>query len=243
MSTDDEDEDICDVLQVAATAIRALSTLSTIQNEIDQFNQPTSRIPRHNSSLSGQQYTAELLASPSAVRIRECLHMSLEVFQLICDRLREKNLLQDTRYTTVEHQLHIFLHITTSGASNLVAQERFMHSSETISRLFKKVLHAINMLAPEYMRMPSPSNTNLHLISPEIANSPKFFPFFKNCIGAIDGSLIPVRVGQNIAPSHRTRKGFTAHNVFIACSFDCTIQFSLAGWEGSAHDRDRKSVV
>ena len=161
--------------------------------------------------------------------------MSLEVFQLICDRLREKNLLRDTRYTTVD-QLYIFLRITTSGASNLVAQERFMHSSETISRLAKKVLHAINMLAPEYMRMPSPSNTNLHLISPEIANSPKIFPFFKSFIGAINGSLIPVRVGQNVAPSHRTRKGFTAHNVFIACSFDCTIQFSLNGWEGSAYE-------
>ena len=43
-------------------------------------------------------------------------------------------------------------------------------------------------------------------------------------------------VGQNEAPSYRTRKGFTAQNAFIASSFDCTIQFSLAGWEVSAHD-------
>ena len=148
MSTNDEDEDICDVLQVATTAIQALSTLSTTQNEIDQFNQPTSRIPSHNSSLSEQQFTAELLVPSSTVLIRECLHMLLEVFQVICDRLWEKNLLRDTRYTKVEYQLLIFLHITTSGASNLVAQERFIHSSETISRLFKKVLHAIHMLPP-----------------------------------------------------------------------------------------------
>ena len=80
LSSDDEDKDICDVLQVAATAIRALSTLATIENEINQFNQATSGILYHHSSLSGQLYTAELLATPRVVRIRECLHMSLEVF-------------------------------------------------------------------------------------------------------------------------------------------------------------------
>ena len=36
--------------------------------------------------------------------------------------------------------------------------------------------------------------------------------------------------------ANRTRKGFTAQNVFVACSFDCTIQFALSGWEGLAHD-------
>ena len=111
-----------------------------------------------------------------------------------------------------------------------------MHLSEPISRIFKNVLHAINMLAPEFIRTPSPSNINLDLISPEIENNPKFFPFFKNYLGVIDSLLIPVSVGQNEAPSYQTRKGFTAQNVFIVYSFNCTIQFSLAGWEGSAHD-------
>ncbi|CUS08676.1 unnamed protein product, partial [Tuber aestivum] len=59
---------------------------------------------------------------------------------------------------------------------------------------------------------------------------------FKDCIGAIDGSLIPIIVSSNQAAAHWTRKGFTAQNAFVACPFDCTIDYVLAGWEGSAHD-------
>lgn len=236
MSADYEQEETAEILQVAAIAVRALSVLSTFENEIKHSQEHKTRIPRHNSVLSGQQYTNELLASQSEIRITECLHMPLAVFTLICNHMRKKNLLNDTTYTTVEHRMHIFLYITTTGASNRAAQERFQHSPESISRIFKTVLLAINTMAPEFMQTPTPNNTNLDLVLPEIQQNPKFFPFFKNCLGAIDGSLIPVYVAQKDAPVHRTRKGFTAQNVFIACSFDCTIQFSLAGWEGSAHD-------
>ena len=236
MSADFDQDEITNVLQVAAIAIRGMSALSTFENELNKLDQYQSRIPCHNSALSGQQYTAELLASPSTICISECLHMSLAIFTAICNQIRTKDLLQDTQYTTIEHQLHIFLFITTIGASNRGAQEHFQHSPETISRIFKQVLNAINILAAEYMQIPLLRTTNLDLVSPEIEENPKFFPFFRNCLGAIDGSLIPVKVSPTDALAYRTRKGFTAQNVFIACSFDCTIQFSLAGWEGSAHD-------
>jgi len=236
MSAHSEEDEINNVLQVAAIAIRGLSALSTFENQINKLDQYKSRIPRHNSALSGQQYTAEVLSSPSGIRILECLHMSLAVFTAICNQIRAKDLLQDTQYITVEHQLQMFLFIATVGASNRGAQERFQHSPETVSRIFKQVLNAINILAAEYMQIPSPKTTNQALVSPEILENPKFFPFFLNCLEAIDGSLIPVKVSPTDAPSYGTHKGFTAQNVFIACSFDCTIQFSLAGWEGSAHD-------
>ena len=236
MATDYDEEEISDVLEITAIAIRALSTLSTLENEMKELGRRKAPVPRHNSALSGQQYTAELLASGNEERIMECLHMPLAVFTSLCERLRSKNLLRNTRYTTVEHHLHMFIYITTTGGSNRVTQERFQHSPETISRIFKLVLNAINILASEFVIMPSPSNTNLDFIPPEIHNNPKLFPYFENCLGAVDGTLIPIRVNSIDAPSHRTRKGFTAQNVFIACLFDCTIQFSLAGWEGSAHD-------
>ena len=85
MSTSSKEDNICHVLQVTSTAIRALSTLSTMQNEIEIFDQYKSPISHHNSILSGLQYTVELLASPNATHIRECLHMSLAVFKLICN--------------------------------------------------------------------------------------------------------------------------------------------------------------
>src|SRR5437588_6057802 len=120
--------------------------------------------------------------------------MPIEVFRILCGKMRHYNFLKDTKYTTVEHQLHIFLYITTTGASNRDTQERFQHSGETISRIFKLVLNAMNRMAPEFVRNPTPSNTDLDLVPAEIVQNLKLYPFFKDCLGAIDGSLIPVRV-------------------------------------------------
>src|SRR5437588_9762053 len=91
-------------------------------------------------------------------------------------------------------------------------------------------------MAPQFIQHPTPTNTNLDLTAPTISNNPKLFSYFKDCLGAIDGSLIPLTVPVAQAAAYRTRKGFTAQNVFIACDFNCSIQFVLAGWEGSAHD-------
>jgi len=236
MSAHSEEDEINNVLQVAAIAIRGLSALSTFENEINKLDQYKSRIPRHNSALSGQQYTAELLSSPSGIRILECLQMSLAVFTAICNQIRAKDLLQDTQYTTVEHQLHMFLFIATVGASNRGAQERFQHSPETVSRIFKQVLNAITSSQQNICKFHRQKQQIWLWFAQKFWKIQSSFHFFRNCLGAIDGSLIPVKVSPIDAPSYQTRKGFTAQNVFIACSFDCTIQFSLGGWEGSAHD-------
>jgi len=108
MSADCDKDEISNILQVAAIAIRDICALSTFENEIDKFDQFKSCIPRHNSALSGQQYTAELLSFVSGIRISECLHMTLAVFTSICTKIRASDLLQDTQYTTVEHQLQMF---------------------------------------------------------------------------------------------------------------------------------------
>jgi hypothetical protein len=59
----------------------------------------------------------------------------------------------------------------------------------------------------------------------------------RNCVGAIDGTHIPISVRGGVDPAAwRNRKGFLSQNVFAACSFDLLFQFIHAGWEGSAHD-------
>ena len=117
------DEEMDEVLEVAAIAIQALEALSTLENQSEQARLSKPRIRRHDSSLTGQQYTAEILASQSQVRIMECLHMSLPVFTLICNTFRKENLLYDNQFTTVEHQIYIFLYIAATGGSNRAAQE------------------------------------------------------------------------------------------------------------------------
>lgn len=58
----------------------------------------------------------------------------------------------------------------------------------------------------------------------------------QDCIGAIDGTHIPVRVDVDIQGKYRDRKGNLSQNVMGVCSFDCKFQYCLAGWEGSAAD-------
>ena len=61
-------------------------------------------------------------------------------------------------------------------------------------------------------------------------------PFFKDCIGALDGTHIPCRPASNDAKPYRNRKGFMSQNVLAACSFDLKFCYVLPGWEGSACD-------
>ncbi|KAG6481602.1 hypothetical protein ZIOFF_058206 [Zingiber officinale] len=58
----------------------------------------------------------------------------------------------------------------------------------------------------------------------------------KDCIGAIDGTHIPVMVSGQDINSYRNRHGEISQNVLAACNFDLEFIYVLSGWEGSAHD-------
>jgi hypothetical protein len=134
----------------------------------------------------------------------------------------------------VEQQVHIFILIVSQGASNQAAQERFQHSGETISRCFKKVLRAVVVLGEDYLRLIELERYEDCVT--EISRDAKFYPYFKDCIRAIDGSLIPVVVPAVQEDKYMCRKGFKAQNVLAVVSFDLSFQYVLAGWEGTAHD-------
>ena len=69
-----------------------------------------------------------------------------------------------------------------------------------------------------------------------IKDNPKFFPFLKDCIGAIDGSHYSCHPPKSSAETFRNRKGFLTTNVLVAVDFDGRFIYMLSGWEGSAHD-------
>jgi len=228
--------DTDEIAMIAALSVQSLSAIALLHNELLRQAAPRPVQAKHVSILSGEAYTQEILSSVHKQRVLESLHMPLETFNSLCQRLREAFLLKDNQYTSVEHQVHIFLFIATTASSNQTAQERFQHSPESISRIFKDVIAALNHLSSDYICHPSANNADLSIVPPEILGNPKLEPFFTHCLRAIDGSLIPVKVPPSQAAVNRTRKGFTAQNVMVACEFDCTISYVLAGWEGSAHD-------
>jgi hypothetical protein len=71
---------------------------------------------------------------------------------------------------------------------------------------------------------------------PEIRRNPKFWPFFKDVLGAIDGSHIHCSPPASERAFYRNRKGFLSQNCLFACSFNLQFIYAFTGWEGSASD-------
>ena len=148
--------------------------------------------------------------------------MKLEVFQFLCIELKTKGL-KDSRYgITIEEQVAMFLFTVARSASNRDVQERFQHSGETVSRYFHDVLKAINRLVPKYIKLPTSSGPN---VSIAITSNAKFYPFFSNCVSALDGTHIHAKVPQAQAAAFRNHKGFLSQNVLACCEFD-TLTFT-----------------
>lgn len=72
--------------------------------------------------------------------------------------------------------------------------------------------------------------------SPQISENPKLWPYFKDAIGALDGSHIHSAPPVDERSAYRNRKGFVSQNCLFGCSFDLRFVFVYTGWEGSATD-------
>ncbi|PPS08317.1 hypothetical protein GOBAR_AA12330 [Gossypium barbadense] len=152
------------------------------------------------------------------------------VFFNLCDILSRNNLLQSTKSVNIREQVVIFLHIIGHNVRFRVIGSRYYRSTETIHRYFRVVLRAILKLYKLVIRLPDES------IPSEIRNNPRFYPYFKDCIGALDGTHVRAFVPLNIQGRFRSRKGGTTQNVLAAITFDLKFSYVLVGWEGSAHD-------
>jgi hypothetical protein len=75
-----------------------------------------------------------------------------------------------------------------------------------------------------------------HPIPPEIQGNPRLYPFFKDVIGAIDGTHVNCSPRKEDSDAYRNRKGLLTQICLMACDFDLRFTYVLSGWEGSASD-------
>jgi hypothetical protein len=68
-----------------------------------------------------------------------------------------------------------------------------VRSLETVSRNFGRVLTSVLKLAADVIRPKDPQFSTVH----PILENPQFWPHFNNCIGAIDGTHVPVVVEKS----------------------------------------------
>ncbi|XP_060200116.1 uncharacterized protein LOC132628348 [Lycium barbarum] len=149
--------------------------------------------------------------------------MSVGCFLQLVDEMKIRGLLTDSRTLRVEEQLAIFLFTLAHNERNRVVQNRFQHSGEIISRYFNKCLKACLHLGKQYVKQAGRS------IPQEISSNPLFYPWFKDCIGVIDGTHIPALIPVEEQPRYRNRKGVLSQNVLVVVDFDMNFQYVLAG--------------
>ncbi|KAL5566317.1 hypothetical protein UlMin_029481 [Ulmus minor] len=193
------------------------------------YNSITRQPSRSLSPRRGCGFMTQVLNGHDDV-FREMFRMDKHIFHKLCAILRQRGMLRDTAGVLIEEQLGIFLNIIGHNERNRVIQERFQHSGETISRHFNNVLKAVKSLSREFLQQPHVSTP------PEILENRRFYPYFQDCIGVIDGMHIPAHVPAKDQSRFRNRKGVFSQNVLAACTFDLKFIFIYPGWEGSAAD-------
>ncbi|XP_031378611.1 protein ANTAGONIST OF LIKE HETEROCHROMATIN PROTEIN 1-like [Punica granatum] len=186
-------------------------------------------IPCRTSRLQGRYYIEEVLGNDT--RCYENFRMNPHVFHNLCDTLRANCGIRNSRNgMTVEEMVGMFLMVVAHSTRLAVVAERFQHSKETVSRVIKVIAHGIHSLSSMYIRRRNAD------VQPEIQSCRKWYPFFQNCIGAIDGTHVCACVPSSVRGAYRDRNNEITQNVLAACSHDMMFTYVVTGWEGSAHD-------
>ena len=188
------------------------------------------RQPYVNRDVDRENYLNSVLYCGNTHCLNQ-IRMRPAPFLKLCEVLEERKLLINAVHVSVREQVLMFLHILGHNVRFRAVGGRFFRSTWTVHNYFHMVLEAILKLYPDFVNPPSSSTPS------KILNNSRFYPWFEDCIGALDGTHVRASVPIEDQDRHRNRKGVLSQNVLAAISFD-DLKFSyvLAGWEGSAHD-------
>lgn len=201
-----------------------------LRKKIELLHRMPKQICR-NSNLTGHAFVMKVLNGADDI-CYELFRMRKDVFISLCSRLKSLHLLEDSRYVSVQEKVAIFVLTVGHIHRNRVLQDRFQYSGETISQHFNDTLIALAKLSMDLIK----PHTPLTEIPSHIRTNPEYYPFFKDCVGAIDGTHVNACVPSNLKIRYRGRKSMCTQNVMAACDFDMCFTFVNAGWEGTATD-------
>ncbi|KAG6506396.1 hypothetical protein ZIOFF_031719 [Zingiber officinale] len=181
---------------------------------------------KEEKRIKRMQWIFSLTKESGAFCISE-LRMDRRTFEILCDMVRDIGGLKDTRNASVDEIVAFFIYVLAHHKKNRTISLLFHRSQETVSRHFNLCLHAILKLHHILLQTPEPISEN--------CEDDRWKPF-KGCLGALDGTFIPVTPPKEEKQRYRTRKGGIATNVLGVCSPNMQFIYVLPGWEGSAHD-------
>ncbi|XP_050245904.1 protein ALP1-like [Quercus robur] len=220
-SNDDSDEEFYQLVAVTCEAV------------VTYFNKYINKTPCYDSEQTGWVWVRRCMEGNEKL-CYNMFRMKKEVFHNLCQVLQHDYGLEHTRNIRLEESVAICLLILGHGTCNRMVQEIFQHSGETISRHFEKMITLLGArFAAAYVK---PSDPTFSEVPTKIQDHPIYWPHFKDCIGAIDGTHVMAVVPTEKSIPYFGRKGYPTQNVMAACDFDMLFTFVLPGWEGAAHD-------
>jgi hypothetical protein len=143
--------------------------------------------PPRTSTTSGMGFMLELFNTPGECYRQLCMSIK-KIFDLH-RLLVEKYVLSSSLHMSTTESLGILLFICSENESNNRSKNRLKHSGEIISRKFEEVLFSLMSMSKDFIR---PKDPNFHTIHRRIRDDKRAYPYFKDCIGALDGTHIPV---------------------------------------------------
>ncbi|KAL3530037.1 hypothetical protein ACH5RR_009359 [Cinchona calisaya] len=141
--------------------------------------------------------------------------------------IRDVGGLRDTRNMTLEEIVAMFVYVLAHHKKNITVAHKFLRSGETVSRHFNQCLLAVLKLQHMLLKTPVP-------ISDDCTDDS--WKYFKNCLGALDGTLISVTPPAEHKSRYQTRKSNFTTNVLGVCAPDMQFIYVLPSWEGSGQD-------
>ncbi|XP_073152563.1 uncharacterized protein [Henckelia pumila] len=142
--------------------------------------------------------------------------MTQNAFGRLCYLVSTIGGVADSRYVTVEEKVAMFLSILAHHKKNRVVGHDNRRSGQTISAYFHEVLHSVLKLYLLLLIKPTAVDVNC---------TNDTWKWFKGCLGALDGTHIPVHVSTRDKAKYRTRKGILAVNVDFQFPVGCYYLF------------------
>lgn len=81
-----------------------------------------------------------------------------------------------------------------------------------------------------------PQEDEFTKVNPVLKNDDRYWPFFKDCVGALDETHIQVRPPSHSIEKYRGRMLEPTMNVLDICNFDIKFIYAYVGVHGRAHD-------
>ncbi|KAH1113475.1 hypothetical protein J1N35_006853 [Gossypium stocksii] len=187
--------------------------------------------PCMDSNYTGQMWVDEVLNGHDD-RCMNSFRMPKNIFHSLLHDSQTNYGLKHGKVSAME-KLALSLYILGNKESNSNAAERFQRSGETVSRIFTDMLHIFARMGIDTIK---PIEGQFEEVPNHIRHDTRYWPHFKDCIGAIDGTHIKACISPSCQIPYIGRKGEPTQNIMAVCDFNMCFIFAFPGWEGTAHD-------